>query len=78
MRPNPVDPTNVDEPPICREDCHYRQKFNGYELQQNALRTETASMVQSERCGWNIKPGRIGGHPLDYEACIFTRKISTN
>lgn len=74
MRPSPADPTNMDIPPTCKPDCPYRQKFNGYDLQRNALRMETASLVQAERCGWNIKPGKIGGHPLDYEACTFTSK----
>ena len=72
MQPNPSDPTNTDIPPTCKPDCPYRQKFGGYDLQRNALRMETVSLVQSERCGWNIKPGKIGGHPLDYEACIYT------
>lgn len=74
MRPKPVDPTNTDIPPTCEQDCPYRQKFEGYDRQRNALRMETASLVQPERCGWNIKPGKIGGNPLDYEACIFTSK----
>ena len=71
MRPEPADTTNTDAPPECKVNCKYRQRFTGYDLQRNALRTETASMVCEWRCGWNIKPGRIGGHPLDYEACIF-------
>ena len=28
-------------------------------------------MIEPIRCGWNIKPGAIGGRPLDYEPCIF-------
>ncbi|WWT36912.1 hypothetical protein [Escherichia phage UPWr_E1] len=44
-------------------------------MQRNALRTETVSMVSKYRCGWNIKPGRIGGHPLDYEACIYSKNF---
>lgn len=27
-------------------------------------------MVQPERCGWNLLPGRLGGDPLDYAPCI--------
>lgn len=72
MQPKPVDPANTDNPPSCKADCPYRQTFKGYDLQKNALRTETASLVQAERCGWNIKPGKLGGRPLDYEACIYT------
>lgn len=73
MQPRPVDPINTDTPPVCASECPYRQKFTGYDLQRNALRIETASMVQVDRCGWNIKQGRIGGHPLDYEPCIFPK-----
>lgn len=72
MQPTPLDPTNTN-PPTCSTDCKWRQRFTGYDLQRNALRMETASMVQPERCGWNLKPGRIGGHPLDYAPCTFTK-----
>lgn len=68
----PADPSDHD-PPTCSADCKWRQRFSGYDLQRNALRVETASMVQPERCGWNLKPGRIGGHPLDYAPCTFTK-----
>lgn len=70
-RPTPVDPSNTDEPPICVKDCRFRQKFTGFTLQRNALRSELASMVAADRCGWNLKPGHIGGHPLDYAPCDF-------
>lgn len=70
MRPVPSDPTNTD-PPECAKDCPWRHRFSGFDLQRNALRMETASMIHEDRCGWNIKPGHIGGHPLDYEPCIF-------
>ena len=71
IRPRPVDPTNTEEPPVCSRECKYRQQFKGYDLQRNALRTETVSMVHPWRCGWNLRPGHIGGHPLDYAECIF-------
>ncbi len=73
MQPAPADPANTD-PPTCSKECGYRLRFVGYDLQRNALRMETASMVQAERCGWNLKPGRIGGHPLDYAPCTYTKK----
>jgi hypothetical protein len=68
-RPRPTDPENNGPRPECADECNYRQKYTGYALQRNALRMELASMVHPYRCGWNIKPGRIGGDPLDYEAC---------
>lgn len=70
-RPIPADPENTN-PPTCEQGCRWMQRFTGYELQRNALRTETASMVQPERCGWNLLPGRLGGHPLDYAPCTNT------
>lgn len=69
MRPKPVDPENTDAPPECKAGCPYRQAFTGFDLQRNALRSELASMIIPWRCGWNIKPGKIGGHPLDYAEC---------
>jgi len=71
MKPSPSDPFNSGAPPECADECCYRQRFDGFDLQRNALRTETASMVEPFRCGWNLKPGLIGGHPLDYEPCIY-------
>ena len=71
MRPIAIDPTNTDDAPICRVDCPYLMRFNSYALQRNAIRSELAHMIHQWRCGWNIKPNRIGGHPLDYEPCIF-------
>lgn len=73
MRPIALDSLNTD-PPTCVADCKWRQRFDDYALQKNALRIETASLVQPERCGWNIKPGCIGGHPLDYAPCSYTKK----
>lgn len=71
-RPVPEDYTNPDVP-VCVTNCEYRITFDGYDLQRNALRTETAHMVQRERCGWNLKQGTIGGHPLDYAPCTFNQ-----
>ena len=71
MRPVPVDPSNTDDPPKCSADCRYRQRFDGFELQKNALRSELANMIEPLRCGWNLEPGMIGGRPLDYAACIY-------
>lgn len=71
MRPIAVDPTNTDTPPVCSVGCPYRQKFNDFDLQRNALRIETAHMIDQYRCCWNIKEGAIGGRPLDYAPCIF-------
>ena len=70
IRPKAADPTNID-PPLCSDDCRWRQKYTEFALQKNALRCELASMVVPYRCGWNLKLGRIGGHPLDYEMCIL-------
>ena len=69
-RPQATDPQNDGPAPICAEECRYRQKFTGFALQRNALRSELASMIEPYRCGWNIKPGALGGRPLDYEPCI--------
>lgn len=67
-RPKAEDPTNSD-PPLCADDCTWRQKYTGFALQRNALRSELASMIEPFRCGWNLKPGLIGGQPLDYAPC---------
>lgn len=58
--------------PICSADCRYRQSFKEFGLQKNALRAEMASLINSERCGWNILPGMVGGHPLDYAPCNYS------
>lgn len=71
QRPIAADPENRDEPPVCSAQCRYRQSFGEFSLQRNALRSELASMIATDRCGWNIKPGRIGGRPLDYDQCVF-------
>lgn len=67
-RPVPADPKNLDAPE-CSAACRWVVTFKGFDLQRNAIRTETASLVQPERCGWNLLTGRIGGHPLDYAPC---------
>ena len=72
QRPKAVDPTNTDGPPACSRDCRYRQRFDGHKLQANALRMETGHLVETHRCGWNIKPGAMGGHPLNYAPCTYT------
>lgn len=67
-RPVASDPKNTD-PPVCAPGCKYIRLFQDFSQQRNALRLETASLVQEERCGWNLLPGRYGGHPLDYAPC---------
>lgn len=69
VRPRPVDPMNVESTPECNRGCTYRQTFRDFALQRNALRMETAHMVNPNRCGWNLIPGRSGGYPLDYAPC---------
>jgi len=69
-RPRPTHPDNTDIPPVCSPDCRWRRTYRDYDRQRNALRMETAHMVQAARCGWNIKPGHLGGRDLDYEPCI--------
>lgn len=67
-RPISADPENTGAP-VCEPECHWMQVFSGYDRQRNALRIEATTLVQPERCGWNLLPGRIGGHPLDYAPC---------
>jgi ribosomal protein S14 len=74
-RPRPADPTNVEGTPECRRGCTYHQTFRDFALQRNALRMEIAHMVNPHRCGWNLLPGRLGGHPLDYSACTFREVV---
>ena len=59
-------------PPKCQEKCKWRMRFDGYNLQRNALRMELASLVHRWRCGWRLKDDCIGGHPLDYEDCYHS------
>ena len=67
-RPVRIDPENKKPRPICSKNCKWKINAS-MKKQQNALRVET--MVDPSRCGWNIKPGMIGGHPLDYAPCAF-------
>lgn len=73
-RPVAADTENLGAP-VCASGCRYKQAFGGFDSQRNALRIELASMVQRERCGWNLLPGRIGGHPLDYAPCTALRAV---
>ena len=68
VRPTRIDPENKMPRPICAKNCKWKTSAN-MNRQQNALRVET--MVDQYRCCWNIKPGVIGGHPLDYAPCLF-------
>ena len=72
IRPHPADPRNVDDVPECKQVCRWRQPFRDFALQRNALRIELVSMVVVNRCGWNLLPRRLGGHPLDYAPCTFS------
>ncbi|MCD6186235.1 MAG: hypothetical protein J7K84_10725 [Deltaproteobacteria bacterium] len=71
--PVPSDSDNPGPIPECSVDCQWRKPFNDFALQKNAIRSELASMIASIRCGWNLKKGALGGHPLDYEPCTFTK-----
>ena len=68
LRPKRVDPENKKPRPFCSKECVWRINAN-FNLQRNALRVET--LVDQNRCGWNIKKGCIGGSPLDYAPCLF-------
>jgi len=54
--------------PVCKKDCPYRMKFSTLPNQRNAPRVEI--IAPSDRCGWKLKDGRIGGTPEDYHPCI--------
>lgn len=75
-RPIAVDPENNAEPPKCSPDCRYRQSFSQFRQQRNALRSELASLIATDRCGWNIKEGHLGGDPLDYYPCTFQGRVA--
>jgi len=47
--------------------CKYRRPYETLGLQRNALRVEI--LPPADRCGWNLKQGRIGGRPDDYHPC---------
>lgn len=70
VRPVPADEAMKDQPPACCHDCRYRQRGPAIDLQRNALRVELAAMVETIRCGWNLKAGALGGRPTDYAPCI--------
>jgi len=59
--------------PVCKKDCPYRMKYATLPNQRNALRVEI--IAPSDRCGWKLKDGRIGGTPEDYHPCtkLFLR-----
>lgn len=68
-RPRPEDPEREAVPPACEPGCRW-QMIISTERQQNALRMELVSLVEECRCGWNLKPGQMGGpHPLDFAPC---------
>lgn len=70
-RPTPADPERIGSvPPECTKDCKWRQTFS-FDRQRNALRCESANLINTYRCGWNLKPGYVGGHLLDYDACTY-------
>ena len=69
-RPTPVD-KDSGIPPVCEKNCKWLKRFNNFNRQSNSLRLESSHMVAETRCGWNLKPGKIGGHPLDYAPCDF-------
>lgn len=58
-------------PPTCCVDCKYRITPKPLDLQRNALRVEF--MSPSQRCGWNLKDGRLGGVWDDYHICTFPK-----
>jgi hypothetical protein len=54
--------------PVCEKDCKWRMPYtSNLDLQRNALRVEIFS--PSDRCGWRLKSGRMGGRPDDYHPC---------
>ncbi len=55
--------------PVCKKDCSWRQPYTRLDNQVNALRIEI--MSPADRCFYNLKDGRIGGHPDDYYPCTF-------
>jgi hypothetical protein len=69
-RPNPSDPTTESVPPECAKNCKWRQTFS-FDRQKNTLRCEVSNLIETNRCGWNLKPGAMGGHALDYAACTY-------
>jgi len=61
------------EMPTCTKgDCKWRMKYADLPPQKNALRVEIWS--PADRCGWNLKAGRMGGRPDDYLPCPYSQK----
>jgi len=56
--------------PDCVSGCKYRMKYEQLGSQTNALRVEI--IPPSDRCGWNLKDGRMGGRPDDYYPCTLS------
>lgn len=57
--------------PPCSEPCPYKRNLGGgfnAAPRPTAFRTEV--MDPSDRCGWKLKPGHVGGHDYDYGFCI--------
>lgn len=63
--------SRLDIRPTCSDGCVYRMKYAKLDLQRNALRIEI--ITPADRCGWNLKSGRIGGRPDDYHPCTFRK-----
>ena len=60
---------DFEPPPKCVANCKYRMPYEVPGLQRNALRMEI--FFPADRCGWNLKEGRVGGIPDDYYPCTF-------
>ena len=56
--------------PDCVSGCKYLMKYEQLGPQANTLRIEI--IPPSDRCGWNLKDGRVGGRPDDYYPCQFS------
>lgn len=63
---------DFDPRPACKNNCTYRMPYETPGLQRNALRVEIFS--PADRCGWDLKDGRIGGQPDDYYPCTYNRR----
>lgn len=71
LLPIPQDPESNAVPPECGgNNCKWLQRF-AFDRQRNALRVELVHLVEERRCGWNLLPGRLGGHALDYAPCTY-------
>lgn len=59
--------------PLDKSTCRYRQAYHpGWNCtpRPTAFRIETIS--PQDRCGYMLKPNRIGGIPDDYNSCLYT------